>query len=115
MKSPPSKIGRLAALTFCAWAAGATLAYCHSGIPAEQCIFPIGPYKLAFTGYQPKLSRELFCQTIFTFGETVIVLDAQQDPLRDLKLDIRVVRGTGLDRGASRLQEIQERLREFGA
>jgi hypothetical protein len=50
---------------------------------------------MTFTGYQPQKSREQFCDDIPDIGPTIIVLDAQQNELRDMTLDIRVLRNVG--------------------
>ena len=55
----------------------------------------IGPDTMTFTGYQPQKSREQFCDDIPDVGSTIIVLDAQQDELRDMALEIRILRNVG--------------------
>ncbi len=75
----------------------ATNAYAHGGVSIDQgqCIMKIGPDTMSFTGYQPIKSREQFCDDIPDVGPTIIVLDAQQDELRDMSLEIRVLRNVG--------------------
>ncbi len=72
-------------------------AQAHGGVSIDQgqCIMKIGPDTMSFTGYQPQKSREQFCDDIPDVGSTIIVLDAQQDELRDMALDIRVLRNVG--------------------
>ena len=72
-------------------------AYAHGGVSIQegQCIMKIGPDQMTFTGYQPIKSREQFCDDIPDVGPTIIVLDAQQDELRDMALDIRILRNVG--------------------
>lgn len=72
-------------------------AQAHGGVSIDQgqCIMKIGPDTMTFTGYQPQKSREQFCDDIPDVGPTIIVLDAQQDELRDMALDIRVLRNVG--------------------
>ncbi len=72
-------------------------AQAHGGVSIDQgqCIMKIGPDTMSFTGYQPAKSREQFCDDIPDIGSTIIVLDAQQDELRDMALDIRVLRNVG--------------------
>jgi hypothetical protein len=48
-----------------------------------------------FTGYQPMKSRDLFCTDIPDVGPTVIALDAVQDDLRDMALEVRILRDVG--------------------
>jgi hypothetical protein len=72
-------------------------AYAHGGVSLDQgqCIMKIGPDTMSFTGYQPIKSRETFCDDIPDVGPTIIVLDAQQDELRDMTLEIRILRNVG--------------------
>jgi len=72
-------------------------AQAHGGVSIDQgqCIMKIGPDTMTFTGYQPQKSREQFCDDIPDIGPTIIVLDAQQDELRDMAVDIRVLRNVG--------------------
>jgi hypothetical protein len=72
-------------------------AYAHGGVSLDQgqCIMKLGPDTMSFTGYQPIKSRETFCDDIPDVGPTIIVLDAQQDELRDMALDMRIVRNVG--------------------
>ena len=72
-------------------------ALAHGGVSIDQgqCIMKIGPDTMSFTGYQPQKSRDQFCDDIPDVGPTIVVLDAQQDELRDMALDIRVLRNVG--------------------
>lgn len=72
-------------------------AWAHGGVSLDsgQCIMKIGPDTMTFTGYQPLKSRETFCDDIPDVGPTIIVLDAQQDDLRDMTLEIRILRNVG--------------------
>jgi len=72
-------------------------AWAHGGVSIDQgqCIMKIGPDTMTFTGYQPQKSREQFCDDIPDAGPTIIVLDAQQDELRDMALEIRILRNVG--------------------
>jgi len=86
----------LAALAVAALAASGE-AYAHGGVSLDQgqCIMKLGPDTMSFTGYQPIKSRETFCDDIPDVGPTIIVLDAQQDELRDMALEIRILRNVG--------------------
>jgi hypothetical protein len=88
---------KLLAVVAMATLGGATQAFAHGGVSINegQCVMKIGPDQMSFTGYQPLKSRETFCDDIPDVGPTIIVLDAQQDELRDMNLDIRVVRNVG--------------------
>lgn len=72
-------------------------AQAHGGVSIDsgQCIMKIGPDTMNFTGYQPLKSREVFCDDIPDVGPTIIVLDAVQDELRDMALEIRILRDVG--------------------
>jgi hypothetical protein len=72
-------------------------AQAHGGVSLDQgqCIMKIGPDTMSFTGYQPLKSREQFCDDIPDIGPTIVVLDAQQDELRDMALEIRILRDVG--------------------
>lgn len=76
------------------WAAQA---HAHGDVGANtgQCLMKIGPDTMSFTGYQPLKSREQFCDDIPDAGSTIITLDAQQDELRDMNLEMRVLRDVG--------------------
>lgn len=65
------------------------------GVNQGQCLMKIGPDTMTFTGYQPQKSREQFCDDIPDAGPTIITLDAQQDELRDMMLEMRVIRDVG--------------------
>jgi hypothetical protein len=70
----------------------------HGGVSIENdvCRLRVGPYIMHFTGYQPEAtgSRE-FCEDIPETGKTVVVLDAVDDALRDIPIEVRIVRDTG--------------------
>jgi len=72
-------------------------AHAHGDVGSNQgqCLMKIGPDTMTFTGYQPIKSREQFCDDIPDAGPTIITLDAQQDELRDMNLEMRVVRDVG--------------------
>jgi len=78
-----------AGMTAQAWAHGAVSS--SSG----QCLMTLGPTTMTFTGYQPLKSRDQFCDDIPDPGPTIVVLDAQQDELRDMLLEIRILRDVG--------------------
>ena len=85
-----------AAMLFAA-AGWITQAHAHGdvGVNQGQCLMKLGPDTMTFTGYQPQKSREQFCDDIPDAGPTIITLDAQQDELRDMNLEMRVVRDVG--------------------
>lgn len=85
-------------------------AHAHGGVSSDtgQCIMKIGPDTMNFTGYQPLKSREVFCDDIPDVGPTIIVLDAVQDELRDMNLEIRILRDVGQSRDDENLEQNTE-------
>jgi hypothetical protein len=69
----------------------------HGGVSIDQgqCVMKLGPDTMTFTGYQPQKSRDQFCDDIPDIGPTIVVLDAQQDELRDMAIEMRVLRNVG--------------------
>lgn len=58
----------------------------------RECVAQMGPNVLTFTFYQPMQSRSQFCEDIPDTGQTTIVVDTMQDELRDMTVEIRVVK-----------------------
>jgi len=48
-----------------------------------------------FTGYQPQNSREEFCDDIPSTGQTVIALHMQDQELRNMLMEIRIIKDEG--------------------
>lgn len=69
----------------------------HGAIRVEQsaCVLKIGPDFMYFTGYQPGVSQEKFCEDIPATGDAIFVLDYAQDELRAMKADFRIIRRAG--------------------
>ena len=73
-------------------------AHAHGGLSMEKdlCKLRLGPYAMHFTGYQPEVSgANEFCEDIPRTGHTVVALDAVDEALRDLPLEVRIIRDTG--------------------
>lgn len=67
----------------------------HGGVSLEDdlCVLRLGNYQMHFTGYQPEQSgAEEFCEDIPGTGTAVIVLDAIDDALRGIPLEVRILR-----------------------
>ena len=75
----------------------ASAAHAHGGVGMRdnRCVLRIGPDIMFFTGYQPQISREEFCDDIPTTGQTVVALDMQDSELRDMLTEIRIIRDEG--------------------
>lgn len=76
----------------------APLAMAHGGlsIDEDKCKLKVGAYVMHFAGYQPGSSgaRE-FCEDIPEVGQTVVTMDAVDDVLRTMPIQVRIVRDTG--------------------
>jgi hypothetical protein len=70
----------------------------HGGLSMEKdfCKLRLGPYGMHFTGYQPEVTgANEFCEDIPRVGHTVVALDALDEPLRDVPIEVRIIRDTG--------------------
>jgi hypothetical protein len=83
----------LAALVACASASSA-----KAQIKAEHpryCVMSVGPTQMMFSAFQENQTDEIFCRHVPTLGLTMIILDARQVELRDMNIEIRVLRNVG--------------------
>jgi hypothetical protein len=71
------------------------LAHGRLGAAEGRCRLFIGPDVMNFTGYTPDASKNEFCEDIPATGRMIMVLDAEQEELRDMLIDIRIVRDIG--------------------
>jgi len=72
----------------------------HGGLSIEKdvCKLRLGRYVMHFTGYQPEISgANEFCEDIPRVGHTIIALDAVDEALRDLPIEVRIIRDTGAE------------------
>jgi hypothetical protein len=69
-------------------------AFAHGGLAMDQdkCKLTLGRYRMHFAGYQLDAQRSEFCEDIPHAGETIIVLDAVDDALRDLPIEVVIAR-----------------------
>lgn len=98
--------GLLALLCACALPA---TAWAHGGVSIEddKCILRLGSYVMHFTGYQPEQSgAQEFCEDIPVTGLAVIVLDAVDDALRDMPIEVRILRDTHGIGNTARVQDL---------
>lgn len=76
-----------------------TAALAHGGLSMDKdvCKLRLGPYYMHFTGYQVHAGRPNteFCEDIPATGRTIIVLDALDQPLREIPVTVRIVTDTG--------------------
>lgn len=89
--------------TLVTWGAVLGLALCevasaHGGlsIDDDMCKLRLGPFNMHFTGYQPEINgnRE-FCEDIPKVGNTIVVMDAIEPELREIPIEVRIIRDTG--------------------
>ena len=94
-KSYPSLIFFICLLL--AFSFGLPSAYAHGRLGAAEgrCRLFIGPDVMKFTGYLPEASKNEFCEDIPSTGPVIMVLDAEQAELRDMKVEIRIVKDVG--------------------
>ena len=58
----------------------------------QQCTAQMGPNVITFSFYQPTQSRSQFCEDVPETGPTIIVVDTMQDELRDMMVEMRIVK-----------------------
>lgn len=70
-------------------------AIAHGGLSLDKdvCKLQLGKYAMHFTGYQPEATgNKEFCEDIPELGHTVVALDAIDDALREIPIEIRIIR-----------------------
>jgi hypothetical protein len=78
----------------------ASLAVCaataaQAQIRAEHprfCVMSVGPTQMMFSAFQENKTDEIFCQRVPELGKTMIILDARSNELRDMNIEVRVLR-----------------------
>ncbi|WP_293396875.1 hypothetical protein [Nevskia sp.] len=75
---------------------GAAQAHGGLAIDSDMCKLRLGPFNMHFTGYQPEINgnRE-FCEDIPKLGHTIVVMDAIEPELREMPIEVRIIRDTG--------------------
>lgn len=81
---------------------GPAAAHGRLGAAEGRCRLFIGPDTMNFTGYLPDASKVEFCEDIPATGHVIVALDDIQEELRDMKVEIRIVRDVG---GAAKEEE----------
>lgn len=59
------------------------------------CVMSVGPTQMMFSAFQENKSDEIFCQHVPGTGPTMLILDARQPELRDMRIEVRVLRDVG--------------------
>jgi hypothetical protein len=87
----------VAAALFLGAVASVAPAQAHGRLGAAEgrCKLFIGPDTMNFTGYLPEASKNEFCEDIPSTGPMIMVLDAEQAELRDMKIELRIVKDVG--------------------
>ncbi|HEY8125128.1 MAG TPA: hypothetical protein VIF88_06880 [Methylocystis sp.] len=93
-----------------------------AGAPAEahgrlgaaegRCRLFIGPDIMNFTGYLPEASKNEFCEDIPATGPIIMVFDAEQEELRDMKVELRIIKDVGEQKENEDLQAVTVAYRE---
>jgi hypothetical protein len=85
-------------LLFAALLACVCVSIAQAQIRAEHprhCVMSVGPTQMMFSAFQENGTDEIFCRHVPSLGPTIIILDAQQVELRDMNIEIRVLRNVG--------------------
>lgn len=96
--TPSSPLWRAALAAFALgtlFVAAPAQAHGRLGAAEGRCRLFVGPDMMNFTGYLPEASKNEFCEDIPSTGPMIMVLDALQDELRDMKIEIRIVKDVG--------------------
>jgi len=95
--SETAKIALSMALLVAALVLAAAPASAHGRLGAAEarCRLFIGPDVMNFTGYMPDAAKNEFCEDIPATGRMIMALDDIQDELRDMKIEIRIVKDVG--------------------
>ena len=86
-------IGLMVAAT--AFATAPAAAHGRLGAAEGRCRLFIGPDIMNFTGYTPDASKSEFCEDIPAIGRMIMVLDYEQEELRDMNVEIRIINDIG--------------------
>ncbi len=79
----------------CIFASAPAQAHGRLGAAEGRCKLFIGPDVMNFTGYLPEASKNEFCEDIPATGPMIMVLDAEQQELRDMNIEVRIVKDVG--------------------
>jgi hypothetical protein len=94
LRSCVLSMGLMVAAAFLLAAAPAQ-AHGRLGSAEGRCRLFIGPDIMNFTGYTPDASKNEFCEDIPAIGRMIMVLDEAQEELRDMQVELRIVKDVG--------------------
>ncbi|HXY57680.1 MAG TPA: hypothetical protein VEH76_03780 [Methylocystis sp.] len=60
----------------------------------RECLLAVGPAQLSFSAFQ-EASNDNFCRELPLVGKTILVFDTEEAELRDMTIDIRILRDAG--------------------
>jgi len=69
-------------------------AWASSAHPRE-CVMAVGPNWLSLSAMQPQTAHETNCTHLPNAGPTVLILDTEQAELREMPIEIRILRDVG--------------------
>lgn len=75
-------------------AAGSAQAQIKAEHP-RYCVMSVGPTQMMFSAFQENRSDEIYCQHIAAVGPTMIILDARSEELRDMNIEVRLIKNVG--------------------
>lgn len=70
----------------------------HAQIAAEHprfCVMNVGPTQMMFSAFQENRTDAIFCQNVPELGKTMIILDARSNELREMNIEIRLLKNLG--------------------
>jgi hypothetical protein len=59
------------------------------------CVMNVGPTQMMFSAFQENRTDAIFCQHVPELGKTMIILDAKSNELRDMNIEVRLLRNVG--------------------
>lgn len=59
------------------------------------CVMNVGPTQMMFSAFQENRTDGIFCQHVPELGKTMIILDAKSNELRDMNIEVRLLRNVG--------------------
>jgi hypothetical protein len=66
-----------------------------SSVHPRDCVMNVGPDQVTFTAFQQRRTHDTFCSHLPDAGPTVLILDTEQGELRDMLVEIRILRDVG--------------------
>jgi hypothetical protein len=86
---------RLSIALIATLAASAAQAQNKSAEHPRFCVMNVGPTQMMFSAFQENRSDGIFCQHVPELGKTMIILDAKSNELRDMNIEVRILRNVG--------------------